>query len=130
MTEANYVKCFVFNETKLKVRLSRKTNFKHFWVNFLQEVALWVSWLNLFLKNEFRAFDPWPRCHQVKSIYFFFKPASHVSVAYLSKGGETVVHRVVPLLVHEAGVSPGVVTVVCQCQRPGTEPGVTMIMTR
>ena len=38
-------------------------------------------------------------------------------------------HRVVPLLVHEAGVGPGVVTVVSQCQRPGTEPAVTLIMT-
>ena len=35
-------------------------------------------------------------------------------------------NRVVSLLVHEAGVGPGVITVVSQGQRPGTKPAMTM----
>ena len=37
-------------------------------------------------------------------------------------------HGVAPLLVHEAGVGPGIVTVVSQRQRPGTEPAMIVMM--
>ena len=49
-------------------------------------------------------------------------------LAHLSEGGEAVVHRVVALLVHEAGVRPGVVTVVGQRQGPGTEPAMKLMI--
>ena len=42
--------------------------------------------------------------------------------ADLSEGGEPVVHWLVPLLVNEAGVGPGVVTVVGEGEGPGPQP--------
>ena len=42
--------------------------------------------------------------------------------ADLSKGGETVMYGLVSLLVHQAGVCPGIVTVVGESERPGPQP--------
>ena len=64
--------------------------------------------------------------------FILSKARPHISVfllAHLSEGGEAVVHGVAPLLVHQAGVGPGIVTVVSQRQRPGTEPAMIVIMT-
>ena len=89
---------------------------------------MWVSWSNLqFMKNEcaaafyfFGHLHPGPRC-QINSISFCQKRGHTFQflLAHLSEGGEAVVHGVAPLLVHEAGVGPGIVTVVSQRQRPG-----------
>ena len=76
------------------------------------------------MKNEcaaafhfFGHLHPGARC-QINSISFCQK-RPHISFSprsHLSKGGEAVVHRVAALLVHEARVGPGIVTVVGQRQ--------------